>query len=121
MRVRPSVPLKWCLASLRDGTHGTYQRVSGGVPLLSAKNISSGRLLITDDESTISESDYEDIDRNGYLARGDVLLSIVGSIGSVALFDIDERVAFQRSVAVLRPRRCLPWGSWGASYSRPFS
>lgn len=101
------VPLKWCLDSLRDGTHGTFQRISGGIPLLSAKNISSGRLVISDEESTISEQDYEAINRNGYLATGDVLLSIVGSIGNVALFDSDERIAFQRSVAVLRPSRGL--------------
>lgn len=102
-----TLPLKRYLSSLRDGTHGTYQRMSIGIPLLSAKNISSGRLVITEDESRISEADYEDIHRSGYLQHGDVLLSIVGSIGSVALFDTDERVAFQRSVAVLRPREGL--------------
>lgn len=107
MRNATHVPLKWCLDSLRDGTHGTFQRISGGIPLLSAKNISSGRLLISDEESTISEQDYEAINRNGYLAPGDVLMSIVGSIGNVAFFDTDERVAFQRSVAVLRPKRGL--------------
>jgi type I restriction enzyme S subunit len=99
--------LKRRLVSLRDGTHGSFERVAGGVPLLSAKNISGGHLDITESESCISEVDYESIHRSGYLKFGDVLLSIVGSIGSVAPFETHERVAFQRSVAVLRPDSSL--------------
>lgn len=97
------VALKRRLISLRDGTHGSFERVANGVPLLSAKNISTGHLDISESESCISEVDYQSIHRNGYLKRGDILLSIVGSIGNAAVFDTSECVAFQRSVAVLRP------------------
>jgi type I restriction enzyme S subunit len=98
------IALKRRLVSLNDGTHGTFERVSAGVPLLSAKNVgSNGRLYVSDSESLISESDYEEISRNGYLKLGDLLLTIVGTIGRAAIFDYSEPVAFQRSVAALRP------------------
>lgn len=51
----------------------------------------------------ISEADFHAINKNGYLKYGDILMTIVGSIGNVAVFDTKDRVAFQRSVAVLRP------------------
>jgi type I restriction enzyme S subunit len=94
--------LKRCLSSLKDGTHGTFERTLSGVPLLSAKNIATGRLVISASESQISWEDYQEIDKNGYLQKGDLLLTIVGSLGNSAIFDIDEPVAFQRSVACLR-------------------
>lgn len=97
------IPLKYCLSSLKDGTHGSFERVSNGVPLLSAKNIYQGNLLVSESESLISYSDFEAINKNGYLKFGDILMTIVGSIGNVAVFDSRDEVAFQRSVAVLRP------------------
>jgi type I restriction enzyme S subunit len=96
--------LKRCLTSLRDGTHGTFARVSDGVPLLSAKNVLDGRLVITDQESRISYEDFASIHGSDYLQPGDLLLTIVGSIGRVAVFDHIEPLAFQRSVAMLRFR-----------------
>jgi restriction endonuclease S subunit len=96
--------LKRCLISLRDGTHGTFARVSDGVPLLSAKNVHDGRLIITDQESRIAYEDFARLDSSGYLQPGDLLLTIVGSIGRVATFDHAGPLAFQRSVAMLRFR-----------------
>jgi type I restriction enzyme S subunit len=106
-----SLPLGWhaCalkrhLVSLRDGTHGSFDRVQSGVPLLSAKNITEdGRLEVTESESLIAVEDWEEIHRSGYLRLGDLLVTIVGTIGHAAVFEGPEPVAFQRSVAVLRP------------------
>ena len=96
--------LKRYLSSLKDGTHGTFERLLEGIPLLSAKNIAEDRLEISDQESLISYSDYESIHRNGSLKLGDLLLTIVGTIGRAAIFNFAEPVAFQRSVAILRFR-----------------
>jgi type I restriction enzyme S subunit len=89
--------------SIKDGTHGTFPRVRDGVPLLSAKNIVNGNIVVSEAESLISEADYRAIHRSGYLMRGDVLLTIVGTIGGTAIFDLPCPVAFQRSVASIRP------------------
>ena len=97
------VALRRVTVSIKDGTHGTHERVADGVPLLSAKNVVDGRIVMSDAESLIAEPDFRAIHRTGYLRPGDVLLTIVGSIGRVAIFDMTEPVAFQRSVASIRP------------------
>lgn len=98
------VPLRRVLAGLRDGTHGTFRRVDDGLPLLSAKNVTHAGLLVSDAESLISEDDHGSIVRNGFPRRGDVLLTIVGTIGRSCVYELDNAMAFQRSVGFLRPR-----------------
>ena len=88
--------------SVKDGTHGTYARHDKGCLLLSAKNILDNRLLITNDESFVSEKDYTEITANGYPQKGDILVSCVGSIGRCCILETDEKIAFQRSVAFVR-------------------
>ena len=87
---------------VKDGTHGTYARHDKGCLLLSAKNILDNRLLITNDESFVSEKDYTEITANGYPQKGDILVSCVGSIGRCCILETDEKIAFQRSVAFVR-------------------
>lgn len=101
-------PLREISEFVRDGTHASFQRVSHGKPLLSAKNITEGGDIAWDSsDSLVSEADYRTISRSFRITRGDVLLTIVGSIGRVALCRNDDAVAFQRSVAVIRPRSDL--------------
>lgn len=91
------------VTAIKDGTHGTHLRVREGVPLLSAKNISSmGTVEWDDDDDKITESEYQKIHSSFQLNSGDVLLTIVGSIGRRAIYS-GERVTFQRSVAYIRP------------------
>ncbi len=54
-------------------------------------------------ESLVSTVDAIEIARPGAFRSGDVLLTIVGSIGRVALHNITQRAVFQRSVASIRP------------------
>jgi type I restriction enzyme, S subunit len=90
------------LAAIKDGTHGSFHRTDIGIPFLSAKNVGNdGRLHVGPDDDLISEVDYRYISRAFAPAPGDVLLTIVGSIGRAAIYE-GERVAFQRSVAYLR-------------------
>lgn len=89
------------IADIQDGTHGTFKRTNSGHLLLSAKNVFDGMLVITDDESRVSEEDYQAITANGYPQVGDILLSCVGTIGRCCLLDM-KAVAFQRSVAFIR-------------------
>ena len=90
------------IAGIKDGTHGTFERVDDGQPLLSAKNISDGALDISSSESQISEADHASIVVNGYPKRGDLLLTIVGSIGRACIYPYDYPLSFQRSVCFIR-------------------
>lgn len=92
------------LSLLKDGTHGTHRDVVEGPYLLSAKNIKNGRINITEGDRKISKNDYKQIHKNFQLRAGDVLLTIVGSIGQTAILHNPVGITFQRSVAYLRAK-----------------
>jgi len=98
------------LILLKDGSHGTHKNTSEGVYLLSAKNIKNGRINIMHDDRIISWDDYNVIHKNYELQIGDILLTIVGSIGETAIYNLKMKVTFQRSVAFLRPNSKLKNG-----------
>lgn len=87
-----------------DGTHGSPVRSEAGIPVLSAQNVAGGRLSWKTDRYT-SQAEFEAFDRRLSLQPKDVLLTIVGSIGRSAILEEAKPLVFQRSVAVLRPKR----------------
>lgn len=104
-------PLLETLDILKDGTHGTHKEEKDGIPLLSAKDISEGEILVPENCRKISEDDYKVIHKNWSIDEGDVLLTTVGTLGRVAIYtSTSGRIAVQRSVAILRPKkeRLLP-------------
>lgn len=110
-----TIPAHWSRAKIRylhngltDGTHGTYNRVLEGRYLLSSKNVREDELLITDSESFISEDDYKQITANGFPRKNDLLLCCIGaSIGRCIVYELDETMAFQRSVIFIRPNALI--------------
>jgi type I restriction enzyme S subunit len=118
----PQARLRDVASQIKDGTHGTHARVESGVPFLSAKNVgSNGRLNWSKADEQVSESDYSAITATFTPKRGDLLLTIVGTIGRSALFD-GSRVVFQRSVAFVRcDDRVLPEYLFQASCSESFT
>jgi len=94
---------------IKDGTHGTHPNDDEShYLLLSAKNIQNGKIEHDDSDRRISKSEYDSIYKNYGLTEGDLLLTVVGTIGRVAIFKGDEKIAFQRSVAFLRFEDDLP-------------
>ena len=91
------------ISELQDGTHGTFRRTNEGHYLLSAKNVFNNKLVITENESRVSDYDFEKITANGFPQIGDILMSCVGTIGRCCICDVDG-LAFQRSVAFIRSR-----------------
>lgn len=87
---------------LKDGTHGTHKDVENGAWLLSAKNIKNNSIIFDESDRMISYDDYHKIYKNYQLQKDDLLLSIVGTIGQVALVKDPTNLAFQRSVAIIR-------------------
>ena len=88
---------------MKDGTHGTHKDTESGPLLLSAKNIKNGIVQWDESDRRISVDEYKSIHANFELQDGDVLLTIVGSIGETAILSHSEGITFQRSVAFLRP------------------
>jgi type I restriction enzyme S subunit len=99
--------MKVCLSEISefitDGTHGSPERTETGVPVLSAQNVAGGTLSYLTSRYT-SEAEYQAFKKRLDIAIGDVLLTIVGSIGRAAVVSEKRPAVFQRSVAVIRPK-----------------
>ncbi|MDO5826859.1 MAG: restriction endonuclease subunit S [Methanobrevibacter sp.] len=87
---------------IKDGTHGSFERVDDGEPLLSAKNIFNDKINISKTESCISKDDFLSIVSNGFPKKDDLLMTIVGTIGRSCVYDKEFPLAFQRSVSFIR-------------------
>ena len=98
------------LEFLKDGTHGTHPDADQGPLLLSAKNIKNGDVTWDDTDRKISQAEFDMIHSNFKLKKGDVLLTIVGSIGESAILKDPHEITFQRSVAFLRPNKTITSG-----------
>lgn len=100
--LRDAVPLRRIARRIVDGTHGSFERVDSGLPLLSAKNLRAGFVRVTDDESWISPDDHREITKSRRFEPGAILLGVIGgSIGNVARLRVGDPLAFQRSVAAI--------------------
>lgn len=95
------------LSLLKDGTHGTHADAEEGPLLLSAKNIKSGMVIWDAADRRISQEEYDKIHSTFNLIEGDILLTIVGSIGETAILKNLHDITFQRSVAFLRPDKSI--------------
>jgi type I restriction enzyme S subunit len=93
---------KRVIEKIKDGTHGSFQRVSVGHPFLSAKNVHDDGVRISETESYISEEDFSAITKNGFPKKNDLLITCVGTIGRTFVYDFENSMAFQRSVTFIR-------------------
>ncbi len=111
----PSQKLFRCLRVLRDGTHQPPPRTDSGVPLLTARNVTSGSLRLTESDTYVSESDAEVLEGSLKPLRGDVLLSVKGTVGAAGIVPSDfPRAVLDRNLALLRPHSFIlsAWLMW---------
>ena len=96
--------------SITDGSHNPPQGIEQSEFLmLSSKNIFDDEITI-DDPRFLSEEDFKQEDKRTKIIPGDVLLTIVGTVGRTAVVSEQmPRFTLQRSVAVLHPNNdiCL--------------
>lgn len=69
-----------------DGTHDSPKKTEFGVKLVTSKNIVGGKLDLTS-AYFISESDAQNINKRSQVHINDVLLSMIGTVGEVALIE----------------------------------
>lgn len=99
-----AVPVSVAMSLIKDGSHGSHSEVINGIPLLSAKDIRDGRVVIDNSPRLISSADFNQIHKGYSIKNDDILLTLVGSIGRVGLVkDYHNDYTLQRSVGVLRP------------------
>ena len=74
------------ICDVRDGTHDSPKFIDRGISLVTSKNIINGRINF-DNIKFISENDAEKINKRSGVSKNDILMSMIGSIGDVALID----------------------------------
>lgn len=96
---------------MKDGTHGSHKDGNYSM-LLSTKNLVGGKVVFDKMiDRKIGKEDYQSIFKGYTLQSEDILLSVVGSIGRVSVYQpVDVPIAFQRSVAILRSKGQLIQG-----------
>ena len=104
------LPDGWSWASLReislsisDGSHNPPPDNGSGIPLLSAANINDNSILMNEISRWITNEEWKIENQRTNIEVGDVLLTIVGSIGRSAVVQNNNHFALQRSVAVIKP------------------
>jgi len=72
------------LCDVRDGTHDSPKKATIGYPLVTSKNLKKG-LVDLEHSYLISESDYQEISKRSRVDKYDVLISMIGTVGQVAI------------------------------------
>ncbi len=90
---------------ITDGSHNPPKGVDERTEyvMLSSQNIIEDRINYNN-VRYLSREDFERENKRTYLEKGDVLLTIVGTIGRTAIIDNEKNITLQRSVAVIKPR-----------------
>lgn len=101
------IPVGWNIvafsdcADIRDGTHDTPQPVLIGYPLVTSKNLKNGKIDLADTYN-ISAADYERINQRSVVQQGDILYSMIGTIGNPVLIESQPKFAI-KNVALFKP------------------
>lgn len=109
-QVRYDLPEGWVWTTLEkvcykitDGSHNPPPKQDTGIPMLSARNIENYTINFEKDVRYINDEDYLREKQRTNIEQGDVLLTIVGTIGRVSIVEQEQKFAIQRSVALLKP------------------
>ena len=97
---------EWCRLGniqylLTDGTHSRPQYVENGVPFLSVKDISSGKISF-DNVKYISLEEHEKLTKRCNPQQGDLLISKVGTTGIPVIVDTKRNFSLFVSVALVK-------------------
>lgn len=91
---------------IRDGSHNPPKDIAfSEFKMYSAKNIYDNELHLETDFRYLSEANFNLENKRTNVRIGDVLLTIVASIGRSCVVKTHEKITFQRSVAILTPNK----------------
>ena len=98
---------EWCrlntiCTKITDGSHNPPPKKDFGIPVLSVKNINKNEIDFTSVYRFTDEEGFNKENPRTNISKGDIILGIVGSIGEVAIYNSDEKVIAQRSIAIIK-------------------
>jgi type I restriction enzyme, S subunit len=102
------IPLNWEWIKLEeictlitDGAHHTPNYIGEGIPFLSVKNLSSGKIDFNECKY-ISRIEHLELIKRCHPERNDILLTKIGTTGIAVSIDTDEEFSIFVSVALLK-------------------
>lgn len=101
-------------ASVRDGTHDTPKPIEIGYKLVTGKHIKNGQ-IDPSDAYCISEKDYKKINERSLVEQWDVLMSMIGTVGEVAVVKDCPQYAI-KNIALFKCGKSELKGKWLAYY-----
>ena len=100
--------------SVRDGTHDTPKQTDHGYKLVTGKHVKNGQIDPTD-AYYISERDYKKINERSLVEQWDVLMSMIGTVGEVAVVKNTPDYAI-KNVALFKCSSSELKGKWLSYY-----
>ena len=93
---------------ITDGSHNPPSGVNERTEymMLSSQNIVDGKINYNN-ARYLKQEDFEKENIRTNLQKGDVLLTIVGTVGRTAVITNEENIVLQRSVAVIKPNKVI--------------
>lgn len=89
------------IADVRDGTHESPKYFEHGVKFLTSKNIKDGEIDFSD-VSFITQQDAENFNKRSKVDKGDILMSMIGTIGNSVLVDFEPDFCI-KNVGLIKP------------------
>ena len=86
---------------ITDGTHNPPPNAHLGKQIISAVNIKNGKIDFKLSDRFVTNLQFEKEDKRTHIRRGDILFTIVGSLGNAAIVETDKMFTAQRSVAII--------------------
>ena len=90
------------VCDVRDGTHDSPQYHETGFPLVTSKNVTGGKIDLTDC-SLISEEDFKKINERSKVDIGDIIMPMIGTVGKPVIVDIEPGFAI-KNVSLIKFR-----------------
>ena len=90
------------ICDVRDGTHDSPVYLSNGIVFITSKNIVNAKIDYTD-VSYISKEDATQINQRSKVDKGDIIMSMIGTIGNAVLINFEPHFCI-KNVALLKPK-----------------
>ena len=82
------------VCDVRDGTHDSPKYYETGYPLVTSKNITGGKIDLTDC-SLICEVDFKKISERSKVDIGDIIMPMIGTVGKPVIVDVEPNFAIK--------------------------
>lgn len=98
----PMMQLSDCCVSIADGDHQAPPKTSRGIPFVTISNISGSGDIDFSNTKFVSQEYYDALADKRKACVGDILYTVVGSIGIPVFIGTTQEFSFQRHIAILR-------------------